>query len=246
MSLFDNLKTALLSGFKKAPSAAWWLLTKSPRLFRRGIQGALIYAASLMAEKVLDAAHEKLPDNDFIAKADAVAHGAVAAENFLISGATGVAKTVYDAIPTPAPAHAAPEPPPPEPQPEQDKLETFIPKINASSLNKDAESPKPEAVNQKLLPPSPYEAVKETREAAFMPVEQPAERSRANLNAALMPTAPEPAPKAPALAPDGMPTAGGLDPTTGITWGAYGKTYTGPHPANQKNIGLPFRSSPAP
>jgi hypothetical protein len=102
-----------------------------------------------------------------------------------------------------------------------DKLETFIPKVNARDLKPDAESPKTKAKNQKLMPSSPYKAVEETRAAAFIPVE-PADRNRANLNTALMPTPTEP-PPARVRAPDGLPANGGFELATGITWGAYGK-----------------------
>jgi outer membrane biosynthesis protein TonB len=192
MSIFDNLK--------KVPTAAWWWLTRSPKLLRRGVQGAALYAASLLAEKLLDAAHEELPDNKFLAKADSIAHAAVTAENFLIGGAAAIAKSAYDAIP----ARAAPLPQP-EPKPEP-KSEPVPPKV-------EAEAPK-------LAPPPPPIAAEAPRQAAFMPVE-PAERNRANLNAK--------------LAPDGLPEAGGYEPSTGITWGGYMKPVAAP-PIGNRNL----------
>ena len=137
MSLFDKLKAisktgikAVLKGIKKAPSAAWWLLTKSPKLLRRGVQVAAIYLGSLVAEKLLDKAHEKLPDNELVAKADTIVHAAVNAEDFLLGGVTSLAKTAYDTVPA---AKAAPPriendtpktPPVLEPVTDTEKLET--------------------------------------------------------------------------------------------------------------------------
>src|ERR1700761_8185190 len=103
MSLTDKIKDAAATGLtlgwtgiKKAPSAAWWALTKSPKLFRRGFQLAAIYFGSLAVEKGLDAAHEEWPDNQTIGKADTIIHAAINAENFLIGGAASLAKSAYD------------------------------------------------------------------------------------------------------------------------------------------------------
>jgi len=114
MKLIDTVKNLPMSGFagggktiKKAASAAWWLLTKSPKLFRRGFQLALIYGASLGAEKLLDKAHAEFPDNNLIGKADTIIRATVNAEDFLIGGAVSMAKSVYEAVPAKAePARA--------------------------------------------------------------------------------------------------------------------------------------------
>jgi hypothetical protein len=245
MSIIERLKdapasgiAAVWAGIKKAPSAAWWLLTKSPKLFRRGFQVATIYFGSLAVEKGLDEAHEEWPENKFIGKADTIIHAAVKAENFLIGGASSIAKSAYDAVP----AKAAPMPDSTSaqitPPPTLARTEIDTPKQPVSfepvtdTVKLDTESLKQAQASM----PAALPLVGETapREAAFMPVE-PTDRSRANLNTAIAAQA-QPAPAktvscaAPVLGPDGLPIDGGYDPKTGITWGPYMKPYTGPRP----------------
>ena len=263
MSFMDKIKdvaaTGLMfgwTGIKKAPSATWWLLTKSPKLFRRGFQLAAIYFGSLAAEKVLDEAHEKLPDNEFVAKADTLIHAAVNAENFLIGGASSIAKSAYDAAPSAKAAPMSAEPAPATRDNDTPKQPvSFEPVTDAGKLEtesvKQAQLAMPPAPfaniqsEQTALPPPalPLAGEAPPREAAFMPVE-PAERIRANLNTTIpAPAQQAPAPvsipvqavtcivpAAPILGPDGLPIDGGYDPKTGITWGPYMKPYTGPRP----------------
>ena len=210
MSIFDTIKNAVWPKVKKAPSVAWWLLTKSPKLLRWAWRGAAFYAFSFMAEKLLDKAREEWPENEAIGKADTIAHAALAVENFALGNASSFVKAGYHAIPV---------------QPVKPTLESVFPAVKALEPKTAIEAPKPlppaPAPQPVSSPPSlpPVTEAAEPRQAAFMPVE-PAERNRANLNTE--------------LAPDGLPEAGGYEAATGITWGAYGKPIGAP-PTGKKN-----------
>ncbi len=238
MPLSEKVKMALLLGTKTSPSTFWWLLTKSPKLLRRGFQLALVYFLSQIAKVLLDLAHKAYPENEFLSKADTVANAALSAENYLVFGATSLVKSAYDEIPTNTKDATSAHPLPLAPlalveaDTTHNNADIIIPQIKAEDL-------KPPSLDPRTIPGTepgiekvasiPLAQVGTAREAAFMP---PAPlplaplplitpgRSRANLNSELA-TPLEYTPEPPRLAPDGLPFEGGYEASTGITWHAY-------------------------
>ncbi len=225
VSAVGAINEAALPRVTKSTSFLRWLLTKSPRLLRRGVQGVVIYALSYVAKDTLDIAHEEYPDNGFVAKADTVANAAVKAENFLLTGATSIAKDIYDSIPAQAAPSKASIPTAALPS---ELTKAIDESYKTATENPNAAITIPQVSAEQLLPPpgmpislTPPIINQPIREAAFMPIKS-GQRNRSNLNAALMPPI-SPEPVIPALAPDGLPIDGGYDPVTEITWGPYGR-----------------------